>query len=954
MPDWKDVLNAAFVKKLGRKERPVCGINYRPRPAPPVATAAADGGADEQTTLDPGERGVETLFRFGGNRIPVNPPDLAAQAARTYFKFHGIGVEALGSGPPAGSTGPGEVVHAGLLGALVREFVAAAASGHETDGTEAATASVLDWAGLAREWRAFAKLAESGALPGNFLREFVREFFGDAEVVPFELPPAPPAGVVGHVVTPAALGCLGEGRFGGRARNLRGSFFTPPAEVSFTCRRALYHWLRNWLARRGSLRVEDAGRLSWELAFGPARSDHSIEPPTGLTSRLARLRVLVPACGAGGFLVGVADMVLSAVERSARRLGDGSCPAALAREAVAGWLARGNLAGVEVDPWSRRLALVRSALWSVARLGATPPAARVDLADFLTDWRPPAVGFDLIVGNPPYVRHRDLAPPAASAGTWGALDQAAVRAYRELVRKRAVQALPAAAELSSRSDAQVYFFSNGLSLLREGGVLGFVTSNSWLDVGYGFRLQKLLLEHAVPLEFVDCAARSFADAEVNTVVCFVRKTSQEERSESDRVEFVRFPTGYERALEVMGQPAARGGDSTGSSTRNSAGSGSGDLSQFPGVRSRTVTARRLWALGGGSERERGGGRDYRGARWGNLFFKAPDAYLDLLDECAGRWVRLGDVATVRRGMTTGCNAFFHLDSWNDLRNGLGHPCEAEPEFLVPVVTSPKDLARPLVDPAALRYRVFVCDLPREELPPGARRYVEGGERALVPVRRGAARGTRVRGVHQLATFRQRKGGEWYRKSPSEGAARVFVQKIFHASFKVGVVPAGSRVVVNNTFYAVGPKRAVGGGEGELPVCVVASVVSTLGALGLELNGRANFGGGALDTATFDLENVPVLDPAAVPSKVERRLESLLRPVLQRPFLPLSRELSSPDRRALDACVLEALGADRRARASLHRGLRGLVAARASKARTFGGHPARSTRGPRSGLEGSGD
>jgi len=48
--------------------------------------------------------------------------------------------------------------------------------------------------------------------------------------------------------------------------------------------------------------------------------------------------------------------------------------------------------------------------------------------------------------------------------------------------------------LGKRSSIYVYFMLHGIKFLKEGGRIGYITSNSWLDVDYGKYLQEFLLK----------------------------------------------------------------------------------------------------------------------------------------------------------------------------------------------------------------------------------------------------------------------------------------------------------------------------------------------------------------------------------------------------------------------------------------------------------------------------
>ena len=77
-------------------------------------------------------------------------------------------------------------------------------------------------------------------------------------------------------------------------------------------------------------------------------------------------------------------------------------------------------------------------------------------------------GFDIVIGNPPYVRQEKIKP------------------LKPTLKKRY-------ACYTGAADLYVYFYERGLQLLSPSGIHTFICSNSWLDVNYGAPLQKYLL-----------------------------------------------------------------------------------------------------------------------------------------------------------------------------------------------------------------------------------------------------------------------------------------------------------------------------------------------------------------------------------------------------------------------------------------------------------------------------
>ncbi|MEK9138323.1 MAG: Eco57I restriction-modification methylase domain-containing protein, partial [Bacteroidota bacterium] len=139
-------------------------------------------------------------------------------------------------------------------------------------------------------------------------------------------------------------------------------------------------------------------------------------------------------------------------------------------------------------------------------------------------------GFDIVIGNPPYVRQERISDPGmAREGV--TVDNK--RIYKDKLASSVYVAYPrffgynassgsVRKKLDAKSDLYVYFYLHSLALLNPRGVLCFITSNSWLDVGYGADLQEFLLSECHVRMIVDNQSRrSFASADVNTAIALL-------------------------------------------------------------------------------------------------------------------------------------------------------------------------------------------------------------------------------------------------------------------------------------------------------------------------------------------------------------------------------------------------------------------------------------------------
>lgn len=113
----------------------------------------------------------------------------------------------------------------------------------------------------------------------------------------------------------------------------------------------------------------------------------------------------------------------------------------------------------------------------------------------------PKGGFDAVIGNPPYVRQELLGDDV----------------------KRVLKAHYST--FDGMADLYVYFYEQGLRLLRPGGRLSYVVTNKWLKAGYAEALRDLFTSKA-EVEFIadfGHAKHFFPDADVFPSVVVVRK-----------------------------------------------------------------------------------------------------------------------------------------------------------------------------------------------------------------------------------------------------------------------------------------------------------------------------------------------------------------------------------------------------------------------------------------------
>lgn len=539
---------------------------------------------------------------------------------------------------------------------------------------------------------------------------------------------------------------------------------------------------------------------------------------------------------------------------------------------------------------------------------------QIHFAEIFSDER---FGFDICIANPPYLRQEKLNEIFERFGLDITKDDL-VNTYEALYSHQEL-------DIDKRSDLYVYFYLRGINLLKEKGVLCFICSNSWLDVGYGARLQEFLLRNTrVKAIFDNSAQRSFEKADVNTTInLFVKDSSVEGRRKVEGVRkqevtveaenIVRFVTFRKPFKTAAASETLRAIESA--TTITSAD----DFRVYP------IKQKELWSAGVESDSE-STSTEYTGDKWGGKYLRAPDIFFTILEKGKDKLVRLGDIAEVRRGFTTGANEFFYLDEEKIAEWGI------EREFLKPVIKSPRECKSILIDPKQLKYKIFMCHKEKKELKgTKALKYIEWGEKddewtdprtgePYPPYKRPSCKG------------RERWWDLGKREKPT-----LFVNK---GPWERHFLPiSNSEVFCDQQIYEVELN------EKKTEPEIQATANSTISALFFELNGRSNFGEGILWIAVYEAANIFVIFPRNLTQK--EKLLKLFGPLSKREIGTVYQECGLdrekpirsqqpnplPDRKALDDVVFDALGLTEAERKEVYWAVCELVQNRLMKARS---------------------
>lgn len=306
-------------------------------------------------------------------------------------------------------------------------------------------------------------------------------------------------------------------------RKKDGVFYTPPFVTRFIVENTL-----------GALCAEKKAELGiTDELFAPRQAPSKKrgrleEILTGYRGWLLNLKICDPACGSGAFLVAALKFLINEhrkIDRWSANIQTGA--GALVFEDVDNSILERNLYGVDINEESVEIA--RLSLWlHTCRPGRklNDLSANIKCGNSLIteefDWEKefPFGGFDVVIGNPPYVQLQTMGEMSGRYAKCG------FEVYNRM------------------GDIYCLFYELGWKLLKQDGALGYISSNKWMRRNYGNELRKFLAEKTNPQILVDFpGVPVFSDANTDPVILVFRKA--ENRHHIEACECNTIPTDLE-------------------------------------------------------------------------------------------------------------------------------------------------------------------------------------------------------------------------------------------------------------------------------------------------------------------------------------------------------------------------------------------------------------------------
>ena len=581
-------------------------------------------------------------------------------------------------------------------------------------------------------------------------------------------------------------------------------------------------------------------------------------------------KVLDPACGAGTFLT-------RAYLRKKKKKSDKGTGEIL-RE----------LKGVDIAEFGCYLTRMNLAIKDIFG-GFRSNVENIDFFDLIPSENEK---FDAVVTNPPYTRQEEF-------------EQTFSKDYKAKLKKIAKE--EGGIEVGKRMSIYGYFFFHAARFLNEKGRVGFITSNSWLDVDYGKYLQEFFLKNFKIVAIIESKLeRWFEYADVNTCIIILEKCRGESRRKKNLVKFVQLKKPLKDFIDLQNE--AERWKSINKLVRLI--ENKKKYYEDERIRIYPIEQEKLWEEGFDEDTGK-----YEGSKWGK-YLRAPEIFFKILEKGKDLFVPLKEVADVRFGIKTGANEFFYLTEEDIKKWGI------EKEFLQPILFTLKEVEGYSVDKNNLKFKVLICHKQKEELKgTNVLKYIEYGEE-------------REREFQKRPTCGSRS--PWY----ALGKGWNYAPLIFPA--KVGErmpVFLNDDVFEDKKLYGVTPKN-----KGDT-ILLGAFLNSTVSRLIVEHTCRQLTGAQAIaDIDVVVVEHLGIPNPLELSKKIRAKLENSFRELSKTSCDSIFEEIgaNSPeevfldkvktDRRELDEIVMgEILGLSEEEQLEVYRAVVDLVRSRLEKA-----------------------
>jgi len=447
--------------------------------------------------------------------------------------------------------------------------------------------------------------------------------------------------------------------------------------------------------------------------------------------------------------------------------------------------------------------------------------------------------FDAIIANPPYTRWTEIPEKTR---------EAIKDSIGELLSK---YSLTAQVQRGIEPGIYTHFIIHGFSMLKEGGRLGMIISDSWLQTDYGVDFGRFLLDHFKIKALIDISARVFPVPLIGTCIIFLEKCSNEKERENNQTVFMYVDIAEKEAfkvdeiLEAIEKPEKYGEQYIIKSLKQ--------------------------------------GEIPKDQKWINFLFDANA----ILDKLKGKTIRMAELFEPSYGNVTylylasqgkingprnlGANEFFYLDESKVQQYGLrdyAYPALTSVRYAKWFTFTKEDWEE--LKKKGLPCYFFMCHEPREKLPKNVLEYIRWGETECHTTIRGTRGGGKTCNQALSCQEREKRKQYFYGWYDLGGFMSTPIIAVRNAQYKIrffyNIINAAS---YDNTICFI-PKAEFSQKE----ICGLLSFLnSSFVQLYVESTGVIS-GGGIIQLNVKHAEQIPILDVRKLDEKDINVLASL--------------------------------------------------------------------------------
>lgn len=306
-------------------------------------------------------------------------------------------------------------------------------------------------------------------------------------------------------------------------RKKTGVFYTPKHITRHIVETTIGNWLEDKKAELGYYELPEIKEF-WTTKGLSVNAKKHLEFWKKYRDVVKNMKIIDPACGSGAFLIEAFDYLMKISEYIKEQIASFNISGSYSlTEDITSSILLNNIYGVDLSAES--VEITKLALW----LKTADPSRPLENLDenikhgnsvvddkqidenFAFNWNEEFSeifengGFDIVIGNPPYVR------------------QESIKEIKPHLQKNY-------AVYTGVADLYCYFYELGYKLLKkDSGYLGFITSNKWFRAKYGQNLRQFLLENTEILEIIDYNGIKIFDGatvDSNIIVFKAKKDSE--------------------------------------------------------------------------------------------------------------------------------------------------------------------------------------------------------------------------------------------------------------------------------------------------------------------------------------------------------------------------------------------------------------------------------------------